>query len=135
LIALKTSINFQSKGRPPRKAVFRKPLARSVKLPSHFKDIREKSNLSVPSDKLQVTLTDTQNTSRTSPKQGTSSGFKGRLAWSRTAPVLMPVSVDKEYQSLCTNVNASWAKLSKYHLLTDLSSAYVAAVVLHPAYT
>jgi hypothetical protein len=26
-------------------------------------------------------------------------------------------------------------KLSRYHLLTDLSSAYVAAVVRHPAYT
>jgi hypothetical protein len=135
LIALETSINFQSKGRPPRKAVFRKPLARSVKLPSHIQDIRKKSNLSMPSDELQVTLTDTQNTSRTSPKQGTSSGYEGRLAWGRTAPVLMPVSVEKEHQPLCTNVNAGWAKLSKYYFLTDLSSAYVAAVVLHPAYT
>ncbi|KAG6084803.1 hypothetical protein E4U15_001465 [Claviceps sp. LM218 group G6] len=31
--------------------------------------------------------------------------------------------------------NAGWAKLNKYYSLTDLSSAYVAAVVLHPALT
>ncbi|KAG6042968.1 hypothetical protein E4U39_005201, partial [Claviceps sp. Clav50 group G5] len=49
-------------------------------------------------------------------------------------PIPTPDS-SQERRLLCTNVNARWAKLNKYYSLIDLSSAYVPAVVLHPAYT
>ncbi|THW73275.1 hypothetical protein D6D17_10664, partial [Aureobasidium pullulans] len=91
-------------------------------------------------DNLQVTLEDTQNTQNTQTSQvpvGRVSS-KRRQARSKAAPLLTPVSnasSSQEHHLLCTNVNASWAKLNKYYALTDMSSSYVAAVVLHPAYT
>jgi hypothetical protein len=35
----------------------------------------------------------------------------------------------------CAEINHGWIKLNKYYELTDRSAAYVAALVLHPAYT
>lgn len=35
---------------------------------------------------------------------------------------------------VCTNINLGWAKLMKYYTKTDLSAAYVAALILHPRY-
>jgi hypothetical protein len=35
----------------------------------------------------------------------------------------------------CAEINHGWMKLNKYYELTDRSPAYVAALVLHPAYT
>jgi hypothetical protein len=32
-------------------------------------------------------------------------------------------------------INHGWIKLNKYYELTDRSAAYVAALILHPAYT
>jgi hypothetical protein len=35
----------------------------------------------------------------------------------------------------CAEINHGWMKLNKYYELTDRSPAYIAALVLHPAYT
>ncbi|CAD0052721.1 unnamed protein product [Aureobasidium pullulans] len=40
-----------------------------------------------------------------------------------------------EYRMLATGINLAWKKLNEYYHLTDRSPVYVAAVVLHPAYT
>lgn len=40
----------------------------------------------------------------------------------------------RDRQILCTNINLGWAKLMKYYTKTDLSAAYVAALILHPRY-
>jgi hypothetical protein len=104
------------------------------KLFSHFEDIRKRFNLPPPGDDLQVTLEDTQNTQNSIGR----ASLKRRQARSKAAPLPAPAfsaSSSQEHRLLCTNVNAGWAKLNKYYALTDMSSSYVAAVVLHPAYT
>jgi hypothetical protein len=38
-------------------------------------------------------------------------------------------------QVLCVQINQGWDKLDKYYKATDDSTAYVASLVLHPAFT
>jgi hypothetical protein len=104
------------------------------KLLSHSEDIREKFNLPPPGDDLQVTLEDTQNT------QNSTRRVSSKRCQTRGNTALLPTHVfsassSQEHRLLCTNVNAGWAKLNKYYALTDMSSPFVAAVILHPAYT
>ncbi|CCE34912.1 uncharacterized protein CPUR_08851 [Claviceps purpurea 20.1] len=116
------------------------------KLLTHFENIRKKFNLSTPGDDLQVTLENTQAARGVLPtrERASASSSKRRQARSKTAvtptpnTMMVPIPTSDSPQDrrlLCTNVNAGWAKLNKYYTLTDLSSAYVAAVVLHPAFT
>jgi hypothetical protein len=46
-----------------------------------------------------------------------------------------PIEQTREYRMLATGVNLAWKKLDQYYQMTDQSPVYVAAVVLHPAYT
>jgi hypothetical protein len=46
-----------------------------------------------------------------------------------------PTEQTPEYRMLATGVNLAWKKLNDYYEITDQSPVYVAAVVLHPAYT
>jgi hypothetical protein len=46
-----------------------------------------------------------------------------------------PIEQTMEYRMLATGVNLAWKKLEQYYQITDQSPVYVAAVVLHPAYT
>jgi glycine/D-amino acid oxidase-like deaminating enzyme len=46
-----------------------------------------------------------------------------------------PIEQTIEYRMLATGVNLAWKKLDHYYQVTDRSPVYVAAVVLHPAYT
>jgi hypothetical protein len=46
-----------------------------------------------------------------------------------------PIEQTMEYRMLATGVNLAWKKLDRYYQVTDRSPVYVAAVVLHPAYT
>lgn len=39
------------------------------------------------------------------------------------------------YQTLCVQVNEGWKKLDHYYELTDRSTVYVTALILHPAFT
>ncbi|THX67806.1 hypothetical protein D6D08_06550 [Aureobasidium pullulans] len=47
----------------------------------------------------------------------------------------VPTEQTLEYRMLATGVNLAWKKLNEYYQMTDQSPVYVAAVVLHPAYT
>ena len=46
-----------------------------------------------------------------------------------------PIEQTSEYRMLATGVNLAWKKLDEYYQVTDQSPVYVAAIVLHPAYT
>jgi hypothetical protein len=50
-------------------------------------------------------------------------------------PLGKPIEHTLEYRMLATGVNLAWKKLDHYYQVTDQSPVYVAAVVLHPAYT
>ncbi|THY95139.1 hypothetical protein D6C92_04542 [Aureobasidium pullulans] len=47
----------------------------------------------------------------------------------------VPTEQTLEYRMLATGVNLAWKKLNEYYQMTNQSPVYVAAVVLHPAYT
>ncbi|THY01336.1 hypothetical protein D6D01_10368 [Aureobasidium pullulans] len=49
--------------------------------------------------------------------------------------LLAPPALSQEHRMLATGVNLAWKKLDEYYQMTDQSPVYVAAVVLHPAYT
>ncbi|THZ69156.1 hypothetical protein D6C84_10484, partial [Aureobasidium pullulans] len=70
---------------------------------------------------LEALIEPSQDTSQSVPLQG---------------PLEIPEESDgrRDRQVLCTNINLSWAKLMKYYTKTDLSAAYVAALILHPRY-
>ncbi|THX02757.1 hypothetical protein D6D17_06061 [Aureobasidium pullulans] len=48
---------------------------------------------------------------------------------------VQPIEQTQEYRMLATGVNLAWKKLDEHYQMTDQSPVYVAAVVLHPAYT
>jgi hypothetical protein len=104
------------------------------KLLGHFEDMREKFNLPLPGNDLRVALEDTQSTQQYMARGSSERRPARGKAESPPTPV-SNASSSQEYRLLCTDVNAGWAKLNKYYALTDMSSSYVAAVVLHPAYT
>ncbi|KAH0223992.1 hypothetical protein KCV06_g10440, partial [Aureobasidium melanogenum] len=71
--------------------------------------------------KSEALIEPSQDTSQSVPSQG---------------PLEIPEESDgrRDRQVLCTNTNLGWAKLMKYYTKTDLSAAYVAALILHPRY-
>ncbi|KAG9516583.1 MAG: Uncharacterized protein AUREO_060260 [Aureobasidium pullulans] len=70
---------------------------------------------------LEALPTPSQDTSQAYPSQG---------------PLEIPEETDprRDRQIICTNINLGWGKLMKYYTKTDLSAAYVAALILHPRY-
>lgn len=64
------------------------------------------------------------------PSQDTSQPLPSQ----RPLEILEESDPRRDRQILCTNINLGWGKLMKYYTKTDLSAAYVAAVILHPRY-
>jgi hypothetical protein len=87
---------------------------------------QDSSNLNVPS------TTSTRQSRRTRPSQQ-------ETQLPPPPPPLLPTPIQEALPAVndlfCAEINHGWMKLNKYYELTDRSAAYVAALVLHPAYT
>jgi hypothetical protein len=104
----------------------------------HFEQLKSQHVITPPESRFTVehlytqTQTSTRQSRRTRPSQQ-------ETQIPPPAPPPPPTPIQEALPAgdnlFCAEINHGWMKLNKYYELTDRSAAYVAALVVHPAYT